>query len=335
MQHDAKSNGNDSIVVYFGSGQNLWVDHVTFTGHSGYNTLGEATPDWDKFLACCYDADYCTVSDCSFGLHEYGLILGYPDDSEDSYKNKNNYPRMSIISSRFTDTLTRAPGLMRYGYFHSMNNYVYNFSMAYTVHSDCKLFTENCFYDGASTKGNVVCDWNEVTHAGAFADSGSKGVNCRRLGIEGTAQPCLWRPSANYEYTSISADQAKNYCSSYSGCQSSYENMMYLRLGTKGLPSAGFTKLPDEPPATEPEFIPNGDADCDGQILLNDAVLVLQCLGNPDLFGLEGTDPNHITEQGHRNSDVSNTGDGLTNKDSLAIQRYILKLIPQLPESAA
>lgn len=335
MQHDAKSNGNDSIVVYFGSGQNLWVDHVTFTGHSGYNTLGESVPDWDKFLACCYDADYCTVSDCSFGLHEYGLILGYPDDSEDSYKNKNNYPRMSIISSRFTDTLTRAPGLMRYGYFHSMNNYVYNFSMAYTVHSDCKLFTENCFYDGASTKGNVVCDWNEVTHAGAFADSGSKGVNCRRLGIEGTAQACSWRPSANYTYNSVSADQAKNYCSSYSGCQTSYENMMYLRLGTNGLPSAGFTKLPDEAPPTEPVFIPNGDSDCDGQILLNDAVLILQYLGNPDLYGLDGTEPNHITEQGLRNSDVSNTGDGITNKDSLAIQRYILNLIPQLPESAA
>ena len=128
MKHDAKSNGNDSIVVYFGSGQNLWVDHVTFVGHNAVNTQGENVPDWDKFLACCYDADYCTVSDCSFGLHEYGLILGYPDDTEDSYKNKNNFPRMSIIGNKFTDTLTRAPGLMRYGYFHSLNNFVFNFS---------------------------------------------------------------------------------------------------------------------------------------------------------------------------------------------------------------
>lgn len=258
MQHDAKSNGNDSIVVYFGSGQNLWVDHVTFTGHSDYNTLGEATPDWDKFLACCYDADYCTVSDCYFGLHEYGLILGYPDDTEDSYKNKNNFPRMSIISSRFKDTLTRGPGLMRYGYFHSLNNYVYNFSMAYTVHSDCKLFAENCYYDGASTKGNVVCDWNEVSHPGAFADSGSKGVNCRRLGIEGSAKVCTWRPEKNYSYTSLSADQAKNYCSSYSGCQSSSGNMMYLRYGAKGIPNSGFTEAPSGPPAPVAESFPEG-----------------------------------------------------------------------------
>lgn len=258
MKHDAKSNGNDSIVVYFGSGQNLWVDHVTFIGHSDYNTLGEATPDWDKFLACCYDADYCTVSDCSFGLHEYGLILGYPDDTEDSYKNKNNFPRMTLISNKFTDTLTRAPGLMRYGYYHSLNNYVYNFSMAYTVHSDCKLFAENCYYDGASTKGNVVCDWNSVTYPGAFADSGSKGVNCKRLGIEGQAKVCTWRPKTNYSYVTLSADQAKNYCDSYSGCQTSNVNIMYLRYSSKGIPSAGYTESPSEPMKPAAEIFNNG-----------------------------------------------------------------------------
>lgn len=246
MSHDAKSNGNDSIVVYFGSGQNLWVDHITFVGHSKVNSQGENVPDWDKFLACCYDADYCTVSDCSFGLHEYGLILGYPDDTENSYKNKNNFPRMSLISNKFTDTLTRAPGLMRYGYFHSLNNFVYNFSMAYTVHSDCKLFAENCYYDGASTKGNVVCDWNEVAHPGSFADSGSKGVNCRRLKIEGSAKECNWRPSKNYNYISMTADEAKKYCTAYSGCKSSNKDMMYLRYSESGMPSAGFTAIPDD-----------------------------------------------------------------------------------------
>ncbi len=261
MKHDQKSNGNDSIVVYFGSGQNLWVDHVTFVGHSAVNTQGENVPDWDKFLACCYDADYCTVSDCSFGLHEYGLILGYPDDTEDSYRNKNNFPRMSLISNKFTDTLTRAPGLMRYGFFHSLNNYVYNFSMAYTVHSDCKLFAENCYYDGASTKGNVVCDWNQVTYPGAFADSGSKGVNCRRLTIEGNAKVCTWRPASNYSYISLTADEAKNYCSTYSGCKSSNTDIMYLRYSSAGMPSAGHTALPDgemKPPIPEYESFENG-----------------------------------------------------------------------------
>lgn len=176
LQHDSESNGNDSIVAYFGSGQNLWVDHCTFTGHADYNTASTGLPDWDKFLACCYDADYCTVSDSNFGLHEYGIILGYPADDENSYQNYNHFPRMSLISNRFDQTLTRAPGLMRYGYFHSMNNYVSNFSMAYTVHTASKIFAENCYYENG---GNVICDWNTVTYPGSYAETGSKSFNCK------------------------------------------------------------------------------------------------------------------------------------------------------------
>ncbi|MBQ1463902.1 MAG: RICIN domain-containing protein, partial [Ruminococcus sp.] len=60
LQHDKDSNGNDNIIVYFSAGQNLWVDHCTFTGHDDYNKASNGQPDYDKFLACCYDADYCT-----------------------------------------------------------------------------------------------------------------------------------------------------------------------------------------------------------------------------------------------------------------------------------
>lgn len=249
LQHDAESNGNDSIVVYFGSGQNLWVDHCTFTGHAAVNTASTGLEDWDKFLACCYDADYCSVSDSSFGLHEYGLILGYPADDENSYKTYNNFPRMSLLGNRFTNTITRGPGLMRYGYFHSMNNYVNTFSMAYTVHTACKIYAENCYYDGGSIKGNVICDWNPVTYPGSYAESGSKFVNCKRTTIEGQAQNCTWRPNKNYNYVTLSADQAKTYCESYTGCQTSKNNMMYLRYGTKGIPSARYTESPSAPTA--------------------------------------------------------------------------------------
>lgn len=254
LQHDYKSNGNDSIVVYFGSGENLWVDHCTFTGHSDYNLLGyETCPDWDKFLACCYDADYCTVSDCSFGLHEYGLILGYPDDTADVKNKYDNYPRMSLISNKFNQTLTRGPGLMRWGYYHSLNNYVNNFSMAYTVHSGCDIYAENCYYENG---GNVICDWNSITYAGAYAESGSKFSNCNRtVQGQGTSnnpsysQPSTWRPSGNYSYTRLTADQAKTYCNTYSACQTSNGNWMYLRYANKGVPSAGYTEVPDGPTA--------------------------------------------------------------------------------------
>lgn len=264
LQHDAKSNGNDSIVVYFGSGENLWVDHVTFTGHSDYNTMGEDVPDWDKFLACCYDADYCTVSDCSFGLHEYGLILGYPDDTADVQSKYDGYPRMTLASNKFTQTLTRGPGLMRWGYYHSFNNYVNTFSMAYTVHSGCDIYAENCYYENG---GNVICDWNSITYAGAYAESGSKFFGCNRtVQGEGTSgnpsysKASTWRPASNYNYVKITADEAKTYCSNYSGCQNSKDNMMYLRFSKKGIPSAGYTETPSAPMVSEAASFTEGAA---------------------------------------------------------------------------
>lgn len=74
-----------------------------------------------------------------------------------------------------------------------------------------------------------------------------------------------------------------------------------------------------------------GDANCDGEIQLADSVLILQSLSNPDGYGVNGTNPEHITEQGMINADCSGSGNGLTTMDALAIQKYLLKLIT-LPE---
>ncbi len=252
--HDAESNNNDSIQFYFGSGQNIWVDHVTFVGHDNYGYAPKTgLVDEDKFLACCYDADYCTVSDSSFGAHKYGLILGYPSDDENSKKNYEGFPRMSIIGNKFYKTETRGPGLMRWGYFHSLNNYVNTFSMAYTVHSGCDIYAENCYYENG---GNVICDWNKITYAGAYAESGSKFSNCNRTvqgqGTSGNPSYSVassWRPKNNYTYITLTADNAKTYCNTYSGCQTSKNNMMYLRFASKGVPSAGYTEVPSGPVA--------------------------------------------------------------------------------------
>ncbi|HRR75690.1 MAG TPA: glycoside hydrolase family 44 protein [Ruminococcus sp.] len=75
-----------------------------------------------------------------------------------------------------------------------------------------------------------------------------------------------------------------------------------------------------------------GDADCDGEVKMNDAVLVMQSLSNPDRFGEDGTEEKHLTSEGKANADVSKEGEGLSPKDALAIQKYLLKIIPSLPE---
>ena len=72
-----------------------------------------------------------------------------------------------------------------------------------------------------------------------------------------------------------------------------------------------------------------GDANCDSQVNLADAVLIMQSISNPDKYGVGK--PDGITSQGEKNGDVAETGNGLTNKDALAIQRFKLGLVKELP----
>ncbi len=77
-----------------------------------------------------------------------------------------------------------------------------------------------------------------------------------------------------------------------------------------------------------------GDANCDSEVSIADAVLIMQSIANPTKFGEKGTDKNHITTQGTKNADCCDPGDGVTNKDALAIQKKMLNLV-ELPEKTA
>lgn len=76
-----------------------------------------------------------------------------------------------------------------------------------------------------------------------------------------------------------------------------------------------------------------GDSNCDGKVDMSDAVLIMQSLSNPDAYGLNGSHESAITGQGLKNADCYNTGDGITNNDALAIQKFKLELIGSLPEA--
>lgn len=74
-----------------------------------------------------------------------------------------------------------------------------------------------------------------------------------------------------------------------------------------------------------------GDANCDGNVNISDAVIIMQSLANPSKYGENGTDALRITAQGKINGDCESAGNGLTNKDALAIQQLMLDLISSLP----
>ncbi|HOH86647.1 dockerin type I domain-containing protein, partial [Ruminococcus sp.] len=68
-----------------------------------------------------------------------------------------------------------------------------------------------------------------------------------------------------------------------------------------------------------------GDANGDGTVELADAILIMQSLANPDRY--------QIKPEFRVNADVSEPGSGVTANDALAIQKYLLGLLPALPES--
>ena len=68
-----------------------------------------------------------------------------------------------------------------------------------------------------------------------------------------------------------------------------------------------------------------GDANCDGRVTVADAVAILQFIGNIDKYSL--------TDEGRRNADVYNNGDGITARDALSIQMLDANVLASLPES--
>ena len=85
----------------------------------------------------------------------------------------------------------------------------------------------------------------------------------------------------------------------------------------------------------ETEQIVYGDANCNGEVKMNDAVLIMQVVANSDVYGVGGTDENAITEKGLKNADCYDPGSDLTNMDALSVQKYLIHTLKSLPESPA
>jgi len=89
------------------------------------------------------------------------------------------------------------------------------------------------------------------------------------------------------------------------------------------------------PPTPEPTLY--GDADCDGNVKMNDAVLIMQVLSNADRYSEEGSDEHRITPLGAINADCYIPGSKLTPSDALAVQEFLLQKVtlPVIPPPPA
>ncbi|SFG12413.1 Pectate lyase [Lachnospiraceae bacterium C7] len=214
FSHDVRINNNDDIQMYISDGPNFWLDHCTWTGHDMYKDENIHHNDTDKFVYVGLKASFVTVSACNFGGHKYGLILGYPQ--ENGRGTYDGYPCMTICNNYFHSTITRAPGLMRYGNYHVYNNYIYDFNIGYTPYTDCTIFSEkNCFEKGKQAGAPINGNGNN-SH---FVDYGSTtDQSYYKIYNIGTVN---WNPSSNYSYKTRNAADAKAWALSNAGSRSS------------------------------------------------------------------------------------------------------------------
>ena len=245
--HDTELNTDN--IWEFAYGWNFWIDHCNLEGHAQIETSSLGSDDWDKLLNFKGTADYATISDCTFGHHEYGVLMGYPTDTQETYDTYNGRPCITLCDNYYNNTITRAPGLMRYGYFHSFNNYVVNFDMGYTIYTACKLYSESNYFEAGTGKGSVVNDRPgsdiSATYPGVYTDSGSILTGSNYSLTASYAKACTWRPTSNYSYTAKTASDVKAYCMKNAGSKSSASAMTYAMFAEAGVPSAGYVTAPD------------------------------------------------------------------------------------------
>ena len=159
----------------------------------------------------------------------------------------------------------------------------------------------------------------------------------------GMFEEALWQTASSGKYIGLDHQKAlgvngislNEYYTKYESSEGSN-----LDAGGKGTvivdptkPTEAPTEKPTEKPTSAPtsgEKIAWGDANCDGNVNLNDAVAILQHVALEAKYGLKGN--------GVSNSDVIDNGSsGLTGLDALAIQMIDAKLltVDQLPISKA
>ncbi|MBQ3856199.1 MAG: cellulase family glycosylhydrolase [Ruminococcus sp.] len=179
---------------------------------------------------------------------------------------------------------------------------------------------------------------------GGLLDTQFKNWDADKYGL---FEPSLWQTSSSGKYIGLDHQKAlgengisvSEYYSTYKSSEGSN-----LDAGGKGTvivdptkPTEAPTEKPTEKPTEEPTSAPAtgekiawGDANCDGNVNLNDAVAILQHVALEAKYGLKGN--------GVSNSDVIDNGSsGLTGLDALAIQMIDAKLltVDQLPISKA
>lgn len=180
-------------------------------------------------------------------------------------------------------------------------------------------FKFNYYYSNET----IAHDWHSEEHIGRFFKT-----KLPELEITESSEFTTFPYDFYFVGVIADSDSGKAYDLQFVGTP---ENVTGIEItGGSGTKNDPFTIAPimDEP------FDPGegvwGDASGDGEVKMNDVVLIMQSLSNADKYGLNGSDDTHITRKGQYWADVESNGNGVTPKDALQIQKYLVQLVDSL-----
>jgi hypothetical protein len=183
-----------------------------------------------------------------------------------------------------------------------------------SVTSDTPVFD----YEILQSEGMVDLMWATMLDSDSYWIKDG-GVFCTIKGTvsssakDGDVSKIQFVPTSRSE-TSVSSDKNSEISIGY--LDSANKSVSYTVKTSDGSVTVGNGTL-------QPTLL--GDANCDKQVNIADAVLVMQVATNPDKYAV-GKSEVSIKPQGEVNADVDGTK-GLTNSDALLIQKFKLGLI--------
>ncbi|MDE5862489.1 MAG: hypothetical protein K2H28_09895 [Ruminococcus sp.] len=178
--------------------------------------------------------------------------------------------------------------------------------------SYCYLHSDK--YKACETCGDII-DVNDgfITPIGIFVCK-----KCRSFGLGGTTTSTT--TTSYYDWTTTTTVLKKcASCGKMINAEDGINAPLAFVCKDCRASGAGGTRPQFPPESTTTNDIIYGDANCDTNISLADAVLIMQSLSNPDIYNL--------SEQGKSNADIYNRGDGITTQDALTIQKVNINLI--------
>ncbi len=189
---------------------------------------------------------------------------------------------------------------------------------------DAELRLFNSLYDHVDGKKIVAMPENDTV------------PSLKNLQIEGAGWLyfCIWYDNGQQNFVSgtdyQNPDTLKElYQSDYCITLDELPENLYEYDGTTTPTEPDETTAPDEESTTEPVTadpdIMYGDVNGTGEVEVADAILIMSNVINAELYPL-------TAEQTER-ADVYQKGDGIGVNDAVSIQKYITKLISELPES--